>query len=102
MPTFEDTRMKVIRWAEARKIIPRSTTEMQLLKTMEELGELTGAVLKSRPRGVIEDGFGDVLVTLIIAADLIDIDINQALANAYEEIKDRKGELSEEGVFVKW
>jgi hypothetical protein len=49
----------------------------------------------------IEDGFGDVLVTLILAADLSGIDLTQALAYAYDEIKDRRGTMSPEGVFVK-
>ena len=61
--------LDIIRWAEARKIIPNSTTEKQLLKCMEELGELVSATLKGNREAQI-DGFGDVLVTLILAADL--------------------------------
>ena len=98
--SWNDLELKVIRWAEARKIIPRSTPQAQLLKTVEELGELVGAVARNNmPK--IEDGFGDVLVTLIIAADLLGVDLKQCLANAYDEIKDRKGELMPNGVFVK-
>ena len=98
--TFQDLQMQVIRWAEARKIIPHSTPQAQLLKTVEELGELVGAVVRGN-KPAIEDGFGDVLVTLILAADLSNIDLTQALAYAYDEIKDRRGTMSPEGVFVK-
>lgn len=88
--SFSKHQMNVLRWAEARKIIQNSTPQAQLLKTVEELGELVGAVARNR-KPAIEDGFGDVLVTLIIAADLCGVDLVECLANAYEEIKDRKG-----------
>ena len=98
--SFTETQMGVIRWAEDRKILFNSTPEAQLLKTVEELGELVGAVLKKRP-AQIEDGFGDVLVTLTIAAALLDVDLSVCYANAYQEIRHRKGTMSPAGVFVK-
>ena len=100
MATFEQLQMDEIRWAEARMIIPRSTPQAQLLKTVEELGELVGAVLKDR-KGEISDGFGDVLVTLILAADLAGVDLVRCLEYAYDEIKDRKGTLMPDGTFKK-
>jgi NTP pyrophosphatase (non-canonical NTP hydrolase) len=67
---------------------------------MEELGELVGAVVRGNREAAV-DGFGDVLVTLIIASDLMGIDLLKALELAYEEIKDRKGTMMPNGVFVK-
>jgi hypothetical protein len=98
--SFSILELEVIRWAEARQIIPNSTPQAQLLKTVEELGELCGAVAKKNKEGII-DGFGDVLVTLIITADLLGVDLVSCLEAAYNEIKDRKGTLTKEGVFVK-
>lgn len=98
--SFSIIQLEVLRWAEARKIIPNSTPQAQLLKTVEELEELVGAVVRGNRAGAI-DGFGDVLVTLIIAADLMDIDLTKALEAAYNEIKDRKGTMMPNGVFVK-
>ena len=92
--------LDIIRWAEARRIIPNSTPEAQLLKTVDELGELVAAVVRKQPAQV-EDAFNDVLVTLVIAADLCDVDLLECLANAYDEIKDRRGTMSPNGVFVK-
>lgn len=97
---YKSLELDILRWAEARQIIPNSSTEKQLLKCMEELGELVGATLKSNREAQI-DGFGDVLVTLILAADLADLDLVSCLKKAYEEIKDRKGKLFPSGVFVK-
>lgn len=100
MATYQMLELEVIRWAERNGIIPNSTPQAQLLKTVEELGELVGAVVRNnRPK--IEDGFGDVLVTLVIAAALLDVNLTNCLEYAYEEIKDRKGTLGTDGIFVK-
>jgi NTP pyrophosphatase (non-canonical NTP hydrolase) len=100
MSSFNFLHLETIRWAEDRQIIPHSTPQAQLLKTMEELGELVGAVVRGNRAGAI-DGFGDVLVTLIIASDLMDIDLLKALESSYNEIKNRKGTMMPNGVFVK-
>lgn len=98
--SYKELEIEVLRWAEARRIIPNSTPQMQLLKCMEELGELVGATLKRNRDGQI-DGYGDVLVTLLIAADLAGLDLTECLRHAYGQIKDRRGFLTEQGVFVK-
>jgi NTP pyrophosphatase (non-canonical NTP hydrolase) len=98
--SFNFLHLEIIRWAEARQIIPNSTPQAQLLKTMEELGELVGAVVRGNREAAV-DGFGDVLVTLIIASDLMGIDLLRALESSYNEIKDRKGTMMPNGVFVK-
>ena len=90
----------VEQWACDRQIIPNSTPMAQLLKTMSELGELADATLKNDRDGVV-DGIGDVLVTLIIYSALQGIRIEDALDSAYMTIKDRKGTLTPEGIFVK-
>lgn len=87
-------------WAKAREIIPNSTPQAQLMKTFSELGELADATLKRDLYGVV-DGLGDVLVTLIIYARLQGLSLEACLVSAYETIKDRKGTLTPEGVFVK-
>ena len=100
MSSFNFLHLEIIRWAEARQIIPNSTPQAQLLKTVEELGELVGAVVRGNREAAV-DGFGDVLVTLIIASDLMDIDLLKALESSYNEIKDRKGTMMPNGVFLK-
>lgn len=92
--------LDVIRWSEARKIIPNSTALAQLNKAEEEMQELRLA-LEERNREMIIDGLGDVLVCLINVAALEDLDLTSCLKAAYEEIKDRKGYMNEQGIFVK-
>jgi NTP pyrophosphatase (non-canonical NTP hydrolase) len=98
--SYAEVEMRVIQWAEARKIIPNATSQTQLLKTVSEIGELADAIIK-RDRAQIIDGLGDVLVTLIIVAALEDLDLTRCLESAYAEIKNRKGTLLPSGVFVK-
>ena len=90
----------VLRWAEERKITPNSNPTAQLMKTMSELGELADATLKNDAEGVI-DGVGDVLVTLILYCELSGTSLTKCLASAYDTIKDRRGTLTPEGIFVK-
>lgn len=105
------------RWAKDRMIVPRSTPVAQARKTLEEAGELLESAarldaLHRVPGGVLtndynvareeyRDAVGDVLVTLIIGAALADVDTLDCLLGAYMTIKDRKGTLREDGIFVK-
>jgi NTP pyrophosphatase (non-canonical NTP hydrolase) len=87
-------------WAYDRKILQNSTATVQLMKTVSELGELADATLKSDYAGIV-DGLGDVMVTLIIFARLKGLQLDRCLESAYYTIKDRKGTLTPEGIFVK-
>ena len=64
------------------------------------MGELADATIKGDRHG-IRDGVGDVMVCLIIFCALQQIDLTACLAEAYNEIKDRKGTMLPNGVFVK-
>jgi len=86
-------------WATARNLIEGATPKDQLTKTMEELGELAGGIARGRI-DLIEDGIGDVTVTLIILAEQHKLDFEECLAKAYEVIKDRKGRMID-GIFIK-
>lgn len=90
---------KVEKWAHDRNIIDGSTPTAQMLKLVEEMGELASGIAKNR-RDVQADSIGDCLVVLIIIAEQLDMSIEQCLAIAYSDIKDRKGRMVD-GVFVK-
>jgi NTP pyrophosphatase (non-canonical NTP hydrolase) len=98
--TLDELILAVEGWAAARKIVPNSTPQAQLMKTMSELGELADATLKNDLAEKV-DGLGDVLVTLIIYAKLSGLSVRDSLDSAYQTIKDRRGYLTPEGVFVK-
>lgn len=98
--SYAQYEMKVIQWSEARKIIPNSTPLAQWKKAQEELDELHDA-LEAGDRAAIRDGVGDTVVCLINICALADLDLVDCLAAAYAEIKDRKGTMNAEGIFVK-
>lgn len=98
--SFASTELDIVRWAEARRIVPNATPRAQLVKTLEELAELVKADLNDDAPEII-DGVGDVAVTLIIYCALRDIDFLGCLEAAYQQIKNRKGTLTPAGIFVK-
>lgn len=98
--SWSEIELKVIRWAEDRRIIPNGTPVSQLLKAVSEMGELADAEGK-RDLEAIQDAVGDVLVCLINYCALRDLDMTRCLAGAYDQIKDRRGTLMPDGTFVK-
>ena len=47
------------------------------------------------------DDYGDIFVTLVMGAEIEGIDIRSCIASAFDEIKDRKGEMRADGKFYK-
>lgn len=98
--SYANVEMKIIQWAEDRKIIPNAKPHTQLMKAVSEMGELCDAELKGN-LPMIKDGVGDVFVCLINYCALKDINLVDCLKEAYDEIKDRKGTTLPDGTFVK-
>lgn len=98
--TFEQLEERVVAWAAARQIIPNSNPMSQGLKTAEEVVELLQALNRQDSKEVI-DAYGDILVTLIIGAELYGVNLVACLESAYDTIKDRKGTLGKDGIFYK-
>lgn len=98
--SYAETELKVLRWAEARKIIPNSTPMAQSIKACEEINELVDALRNGNKAEAI-DAVGDTVVCLINVCALLDVNLVDCLDAAYEQIKDRKGYMNDEGIFVK-
>jgi NTP pyrophosphatase (non-canonical NTP hydrolase) len=98
--SYSEVEMKVIQWSEARKIIPNSTPRAQAMKAVEEINELVDALGKDDRVEAI-DAIGDTVVCLINVCALLDVDLVNCLKAAYEQIKDRRGYMNAEGIFVK-
>lgn len=98
--SYANIEIKIIQWAEARRIIPNAKPHTQLMKAVSEMGELCDAELKGQ-MPLIKDGVGDVLVCLINYCALKDINLVSCIEEAYEQIKDRKGTTLPDGTFVK-
>ena len=98
--SYAEVEMKVVQWGEARGIVQNATAMSQAIKTLEETTELLDAINKNNI-DEIKDAVGDIVVTLIMVCAVLDINLVDCLKGAYNEIKDRKGYLTKEGVFVK-
>jgi NTP pyrophosphatase (non-canonical NTP hydrolase) len=98
--SYADLEMKVVRWGEARGIVQNATAMSQAIKTLEETTELLSAINKGNIEEV-KDAIGDIVVTLIMVCTVSNLSLVSCLGGAYNEIKDRKGYLTKEGVFVK-
>ncbi|MEK9198806.1 MazG-like family protein [Ureibacillus sp. FSL E2-3493] len=85
-------------WATERKL-DEAQPEKQMLKLIEEVGELAQGLAKANLDQVV-DSIGDVYVVLTILAMQMDLDIKDCIEQAYEEIKNRKGKTVN-GVFIK-
>ena len=96
---MSDWTSRVIKWADDRKILSGSTPAKQLEKLKEELGELCDAI-DANDGGEIVDAIGDMSVVLCIIAEMYGSDFTGCQEAAWEQIKDRRGELRN-GVFVK-
>jgi NTP pyrophosphatase (non-canonical NTP hydrolase) len=110
----------VRQWGEAKGITGptgKGTLLGQLSKTAEELTETRDAavmhafLLPNRndddfslafdvAEAELIDGLGDVFVTIILAAEMAGLRIEDCLGAAYDEIKGRTGKM-EGGIFVK-
>jgi len=95
---FEELSVKILTWAQRKNLIP-GDPDKQMIKLMEEAGELAGALLKSDQDKII-DGIGDCLVVLIILAEQLDLSAVICLDTAWNEIKDRTGKTIN-GSFIK-
>lgn len=98
--SFSQTEFAVMQWAQARGIYENGTALGQAKKTLEEAGELLAAVA-ANDKEEIADAIGDVLVTLVNVAVLVDMDLRQCFYQAYKVIEPRKGYMNKSGQFVK-
>lgn len=101
--TLTDLVAKINEWADERNL-KQADPKIQWMRITEEVGEIRDVLLKptkfTDPQMALKDAVGDTLVTIIVLAHQLDLDINECLNIAYEEIKNRKGKMIN-GTFVK-
>jgi len=89
---------KIEQWA-MDKDLHTADPNKQILKLGEEFGELCEGMAKGR-HVAVKDAIGDMYVVLTILSMQLELSVRDCIEIAYEEIKDRKGEMVD-GVFVK-
>ena len=96
---FFELEVCVQQWAEEKGIFEKGTPLKQSLKTLEEVTELLNAIADN-DEAEIEDAIGDILVTLIILAEMQKVTLEECLNGAYDIISKRTGKMIN-GQFVK-
>lgn len=86
-------------WAHDRNLLTGSDTKSQFVKLMEEAGELAAAIARN-DQDEFEDAIGDMFVVMTIIAAQNGVEIEECIAKAWHEIKDRKGQMID-GIFCK-
>ncbi len=94
----------VIQWGRMKAL---DDPKAQLNKVIEEVGEIAHEITRNhydiealeQPDELV-DAIGDALVTIIILADILNLDPIGCLEEAYEAIANRKG-TTKNGTFVK-
>lgn len=101
--TISDLVAKINEWADERNL-KQADPKIQWMRVTEEVGEIRDVLLKptkfTDPQIALKDAIGDTLVTIIVLAHQLDLDVTECLNIAYEEIKNRKGKMIN-GTFVK-
>lgn len=101
--TFSRLINKINEWADSRGL-KQADPNIQWMRVTEEVGEIRDVLLKptkfTEPQAALKDAIGDTLVTIIVLAHQLDLDVTECLGVAYDEIKNRKGKMVN-GTFVK-
>lgn len=87
----------IVQWATDRNLIEGATKHAQMVKLMEEVGELSKSIAKGKDPA---DDIGDCVVVLTIIAEQHGLSIEKCIEISYNEIRDRKGKMIN-GMFVK-
>jgi len=102
------------KWHTDRNLIEGSSDKDQIVKLVEEFGELSRSIIRTPKatekwlnengypvsRDNLRDSIGDMIVVLINIAMRNDLSLYECMKKAYDEIKGRKGEMVG-GSFIK-
>lgn len=94
---------KVNEWAISHGL-DKGNPKIEWMKVTEEVGEIRDVFLRpsdfENPEWSLKDAIGDSIVTLIVLCLQLGYDVEECLAIAYNDIKDRKGVMIDDN-FVK-
>jgi len=96
---YYELEVAVVDWAEQKGIFKNGDPYAQAMKTVEEVSELCHAITIN-DKAEIKDALGDIMVALLIQAQMQDMNLEECLESAYNVIKNRTGKMVD-GQFVK-
>ena len=99
MKNYNELQALVIAWSTQKGILDKGTPLAQCGKTFEEVEELETAILDGDKAEII-DALGDILVTIIIQAEMHGLNLIECLESAYNVISKRTG-VMKNGHFIR-
>jgi uncharacterized protein YabN with tetrapyrrole methylase and pyrophosphatase domain len=96
---YQELEALVIAWGKQKGILDNGTTMKQAEKTHEEVLELISAIDEDNREEII-DALGDILVTIILQAEMQGLKLEECLQSAYDIISKRTG-VMRDGQFHK-
>lgn len=94
---FDKISMAVRKWRREKQI---TDVPKQILKVQEELTETWEAIYKNESTDALKLEVGDVIITVIILADMLGVDLTECLRKSFNKIKNRTGKTVG-GTFIK-
>lgn len=82
---FEELDLMVIEWARSKHLLESSPSEM-LQKAEGDMERLALAVSKRRYSEIVEE-LGELVISLILLAELEGFDLTECVEQVYEEMK---------------
>ena len=92
VPIMHNQLEPIRQWAMDRQLIQKGHPETQMVKLMEEVGELAQSLLKQDEDGTV-DALGDIVVVLTNLAALKGLSLEHCINIAYNTIKNRTGKM---------
>jgi len=89
----------ILKWAEPKGLLKYENRFKQYTKLQEESNELLIALCDDN-KEEIRDAIGDCVVVLTILANQVEMDIEDCIEYAYNQIKNRRGKTIN-GNFIK-
>ena len=88
--TFSDLITRINQWADDRNL-KQADPKIQWMRVTEEVGEIRDVLLKptkfTEPQAALKDAIGDTLVTIIVLAHQLDLDVTECLGITYGELR---------------
>lgn len=84
-------------WLECQDYF-KSNTDTQIVKLLEEAGELAKARIKGDDE-MYRDSIGDIVVVLLTLCHFKGITLEECITQAYYDIKDREYTITDEGAY---
>ena len=94
---MEELTNLIVQWHHDRNLIDGSSDKDQVLKLIQELGELSDSVCKGKD---VMDDLVDLMVVMLNIMERQGVSMEECLSTAYNDIKDRKGRMVD-GIFIK-